>query len=406
MDFVKRNLFLILCGVGAVVGIALGYTGMSAMPKVLAEMESAAGLYKNLEGLQGQPANQKAIEAEEARIRSVEEDRKRVLEKVRQLYRFEPLVPDVFPDGDAEKRLQFRKKYHEEMTRLLETIKAGGPPSAFEIETMKERIEAERIERRDFGGGPPDASAGAPRTAADVVTRFGIAEDAAARAAILKAQSLYCYAVPAADEKPPERYASFELAPGLRDTTTVDAPDLINVWRAQVWYWVQNDVASAIAAVNEETAKSLTGGAWVGNLPIKEIVSVRVSHDYTTAAGLFKVSPPGGFNPDLPSGSSDNVFTGTASNESYEVVQYVVKLVMDQRDIPLLVEKICNNSFHVLVRTAYTNVPLNKNMTGKIYGPEPVVIASLNFEFIMLGEVFRPLMAPSVCDKFNVPCPK
>ena len=39
MDFLKRNMFFILCGVGAVVGIALGVTGLQAMPKVVAKMK-------------------------------------------------------------------------------------------------------------------------------------------------------------------------------------------------------------------------------------------------------------------------------------------------------------------------------------------------------------------------------
>ena len=39
MDFVKRNMFFILCAVGAIAGIALGVTGLQAMPRVVAAMK-------------------------------------------------------------------------------------------------------------------------------------------------------------------------------------------------------------------------------------------------------------------------------------------------------------------------------------------------------------------------------
>ena len=78
---------------------------------------------------------------------------------------------------------------------------------------------------------------------------------------------------------------------------------------------------------------------------------------------------------------------------------------MDQRDIPLLVDRLSNNSFHTLLRVSYQSVPPNRKMEGKIYGAEPVVNVVMDFESIMLGEVFRPLMPTSVCEYYEIPCP-
>ena len=104
MDFLKRHLFLILCGVGAAAGIGLAATGMRAMPKVKTELAAAATVYNNLEGLS--PVNPRSIEAENQRIAAILDDRAKVLDSAKQLYRYEPLVEGVFPNGPPDKRLE------------------------------------------------------------------------------------------------------------------------------------------------------------------------------------------------------------------------------------------------------------------------------------------------------------
>src|SRR3990167_9091945 len=138
MDFVRRNLFLILCGVGATAGIALCVTGLRAMPKVVKEMETAAGVYKALESLQSQSANQRSLDAEKQRIDTILGDRAKLLERAKQLYRYDPLVPDLFPDAAADKRIEFRTKYGEAMKKLLGSLHGGAPPTLADIETMKD----------------------------------------------------------------------------------------------------------------------------------------------------------------------------------------------------------------------------------------------------------------------------
>ena len=84
---------------------------------------------------------------------------------------------------------------------------------------------------------------------------------------------------------------------------------------------------------------------------------------------------------------------------------------MDQRDIPRLINELTADSFHTLLRVAYQAVPVNRDMVGKIYGSEPAVIVVMDFETVMLGEVFRPLMPPVVCEAlaeegYGITCPE
>jgi len=412
VDFVRRNLFMILCGVGTVIGIGLGVTGLRAMPSVLKEMETAAGVHKALESLQ--PVNQRIIEAENQRIEAIQQDHAMVLERARQLYGYEPLVAGFFPKATAEKRIEFRTKYGEAMRKLLDSLHWGGLPTPADIEAMKDKIDNEKASLRQYGGeptAPPGAAAVAgTHTPAEVLTKFGAKNDHAARAAIAAAQKIYCYAVNFFDDKPPEHVASLEFWPKMKDSGTVEAPAAEDVWRAQVAYWIQKDVVEAMVAVNEEAgeaAKQAKDDPWVGNMPIKEVISIRVS-DYVPPKGeLFKVSPAVGYNAAVPQGTAESVFTGTASGDSYEVVQFTVKLIMDQRDIPLLVERLCNRRFHTLLRVSYKSVPVNKSMMGKVYGGEPTVLVVMDFETVMLGSVFRPWMPTEVCDQYDwIKCPE
>jgi hypothetical protein len=298
------------------------------------------------------------------------------------------------------------------MRKLLDSLHWGGPPSAADIEAMKDKIDNEKAAERQFGSEPSAAGGAALAgafTPAEVLTKLGVKHDPPARASIAAAQKIYCYAVNFFEDKPPERVASLEFWLTMKDTGTVEAPEVDDIWRAQVSYWIQKDVVYAIVAVNDEAAeaaKKAKEDQWVGIMPVKEVISIRVS-DYVPPKGdLFAVAQPVGFAAAMPPGTAETAFTGTASGDSYEVVQFTVKLIMDERDIPLLVERLCNNSFRTLLRVSYKSVPVNKTMTGKVYGSEPTVMVVMDFESVLLGEVFRPWMPTEVCDKYEwIKCP-
>jgi len=405
MDFLKRNLFLILCGVGAAGGIALGVTGMQAMPKVQSELSSAANVYKGLESIQ--PVNEKSLDAEQARIDAILADHAKIVERAQKLYDYTPLVDGVFPDGPPEKRVAFRNKYNEEIRKVFASLQSGGPPTPVQIEQFRDRIENEKAAEKSFGADP--AKGGPTRTRADVLTEAGVREDPVARASVANAQSLVCYAVNFFEDKPPERVASLEFIGAMRDTTTVEAPDDESCWRAQLSYWIQKDVVDAINAVNQEAvsaAKAADKHVWVGIMPVKDVISIRLSSYVPPQDALYKSAQPGGYGPGLPPGTAESVFTGTVPTDAYDVIQFTVKLVMDQRDIPLLVERLSNDSPHTLLRVSYEAVPPNKSMTGKVYGSEPAVNVVLDFETVFLGDLFRPLIPESVCERYEIKCPK
>jgi hypothetical protein len=396
-----------------------------------------------LDSIQSAVLNEKAFEAEQNRIDQIKADFSKVLSRARELYGYVPLlaegedqdsfvksclsdpavqrdVPEEDARGDAclkkwqEKvglpestplqRIEFRNKYTEAMDRLYSQLRCGGLPSANEVGAMKTRRENELAEGRPT---PP----GDPRTIAGVLTSTGLYDDPASRAAIAKALSFLCYCVPFNEEKPPDIFPSLSFVAEMKQTGTVTAPEPFDVWRAQVEYWIQKDVVDAIVAVNEaagQAARTAGQDPWVGTMSVKEVTSIRFGTPFYVPpeGGLVMVAKPEDYTAAVPPGTGESVFTGSRSGPQFEVVQFTLKLVMDQRDIPLLVEKMCNNRFHTLVRTAYKVVPPNRELKGKIYGAEPAVRVVLDFETAMLGEVFRPLMPAQVCEFYQIQCPQ
>lgn len=413
MDFLKRHVFSILCIAAALGGIALMFTGARAMPAVLEKMRTVEGIYRNLDNLQAHPVGKDAIEAERKRIKLVNDDLAKVLAKAKDLYGYQPLLEGALPEGDALKRRDFRKIYMREMEKLLASLNFGGTATSADVAAARERIAEEEAERREIGR-PDDLPAalrldGPTHTRAGVITDTGVRQDAMARGSIAAAQRTYGYAVHYRDHKPPDRVSSLDVRTVMRDVDAADAPDGWDVWHAQLGYWIQKDVIKAIVSLNNaaaEEAKQQGQDAWVGIMPVKELISIRLSDGYIPRDGESIVgSKPGGYGEALPPGTPETVFTHSGQHENYEVIQFAVKLIMDERDIPRFIDGMCKESFHTLLRVAYVRVEPNRTMQGKIYGAEPTVNVIFDFETIMLGSVFRCLMPSSVCEDYEIPCP-
>ncbi len=415
MDLLRRHMFFIICGAMAAAGIALGAMGINGMPAVGDEMEKVQGIYGVLTSLKSKAVSLDRINAEARRIELLMEDRSRVAAKSEELYGYEPLVKDLFPAGDSIKQMTFRRRYAKAMEELFSSLKAGSQATRLEIDRWGDEIENEREERREIGldpgvSAPLPPLSGPPYTPAGVLTQVGAREEAAPRAHMAAAQRIFCYAQHFGGQSSARRVESLDYDATMRDTGTADAPLIEDVWSAQVGYWIQKDVVEAIVAINNEAAAAAEKrkeNAWVGIMPVKEVISIRLSDGYVPRDGAeVPGDPAGGYEAAIPPGTPETVLTHSGSNDWYEVMQFSVKLIMDQRDIPRLIDRLCKNSFHTPLRVAYRAVAPNRKMVGKIYGAEPTVNVVIDFETIMLGEVFRRLMPDEVCEYYEIRCPK
>lgn len=184
------------------------------------------------------------------------------------------------------------------------------------------------------------------------------------------------------------------------------SPQIDHMWNAQFTLWVQQDVVDSIARINDTAAEQLKSAgqrAWIGVLPIKELISIRVTDYFPNAipgTGMAVV----GDKPSYPPGKSDTVFTGNGSTDLYELVQFSLKMVVDVRDLPLIIDGICKDKFHTLLDVSYATdreALETLTMQGKIYGSEPTVKVVMDFETIFFGDIYRRMMPDAVLGKIG-----
>lgn len=417
MGFLKRHLFFIICGVAAAGGIALAVTGIGAMPEVLDEMKKAEGLYNELTNLQNKSVSADMIRAERKRIDRVLDDCEEVRKAASDLFSYRLLVEEVLPEGNSDARIEFLEKYQDAMQELMTSLNSGTTPTETEIELVREKIATEqyRAQQRGLDEGAAPVRSSQPtevaNTIAGVLTPAGAKENAAARASIVKALQIRCYALDPAAATKKRKPSSLQYSGAMAAADSMEPPFPDDIWWAQLGYWVQKDVVGAIVSINEAAAaaaKERGEDAWVGNMPVKDIISVRLSDGFVVDDDDYFVgAAAGGYNEAFPAGTKNTVFTQSVSGASYDVLQFTLKLIMDQRDIPLLINELTRDKFHTPLRVAYKSVPPNRKMVGKIYGSEPTVNVVLEFETVLIPAVFRQWIPQEVCELYDyMACPE
>ena len=392
LEYLKRYLFEIVCGTCAAVAIALGVLGMGAMSNVTNEMEGAQKLQTDISRLARgpNPINKKAVDLVQGGIDQIKANYEKVMAFARESNRYEPLTPRAFPTASPPDRVEFRDAYQTEVTSWLDILKAGDVPTADYIAQERDLMEAEKPVDESLGADRDDQGREQPEKDAKLLE-----ETAEVRAAIRNAKSIYCYATPASFQD-----SDVSRADGPMYATR--PPSLVQMWQAQLEVWVQRSVVNAIAAINNAEAERLKEDGtepWVGILPIKEVISIQTTTYYVTDKTQGKSG--GDKERAYPPGSAAAVFTGNTSNELFELMQFSVRLVVDARDIPLIISGLCRGSFHSPLRVEYEAVPPNLTMEGIIYGDEPVVTLTVDFETVFFSDLYLPLMPDKILEELG-----
>ena len=127
MDFLRRHMFVIICALVGVAGIAAGVTGHQSMGKVVTQLDSVTALDRQLESLQSRPVNARQIDAAQERIDMIVADYEKVIDRAKNLYRYQQIVPDALPYGEPQVLINFRRRYHAAMNAMLDDLSWGTP---------------------------------------------------------------------------------------------------------------------------------------------------------------------------------------------------------------------------------------------------------------------------------------
>lgn len=407
MELLRRHLFFIICGLVAIAGIVLGAFGITKMSEVHTGMQEAVTLHDRLRTHMRNPVNKKGIDAEQQRINAITKYHEGVIQLADQYAVHPQLVENFFPRPDPYAKLPFSGEYRKALDALHARLKAGTIPTEHEIEDEAARMREEKTVDTDatFGVDVQEARRSGelltpaeeepePTNPSGLITDEQAGKDAYVRASISKAKRIYCYATLPSD---PEGF-SFHIIDDVYNMTGFPPTDKV-FWDAQLSLWAQQDVTDALARVNEQAAERLKAegrSPWVGNLPVKDLISLRVS-DYVrgeeTQDSPNELVPAHTVAPiRVASAAATPSFTGNVSNDEYELIHFTLEAVVDARDLPLVITEICNNKFTTLFRVQYEVEPPNLRMEGKIYGGEPVVRASMEFETLFFSKLYLPIM--------------
>jgi len=434
MDFIRRYLFELACGLVGVAGIVAGAIAYTGYSDVRAELSDAASLARELEQYRGPGSlcNKQVIDAEQQRNEQVDRQLEQVTEAAKQMNQHEPLRDDVFPEPPALRQdspFLFRTDYRQRFKQLLNMLQADDAPDQAEIQDMQDRINQEqRIPEDQVLGGlgssvgtgarslkPSDyrasGSVGGPWAAgeAEVSIEELARTDAAIRAALVKAARIRIYA----------SLESFDIVSDVY--IQGPQPTSIDMWSAQVKLWVQENVVRGLAEANERAAEQIEadgGRPSVTNLPAKHLLSVAVTDYVEAAAAGATVGGKGGDmrggamsfrggGVDAGKGGGGSMrgssrlgaaasFTQRASNDLYDVVQCQVQMVVDARELLRVINAICRQDFITPIGVSFEAMEPNLTFTDYIYGSAPVVQATVDFECCFFRELYEPLMPEDV----------
>ncbi len=452
MGFIKKNAFLLGCAVVGIVSLGLVIWGMSGMSKVGTEMDKSKRLHGELDRVAKKPSNPQGIEFEKQRILLIREYHGKVMAHFRNRCVRTALVENLLPDpgkGPRGKNLryEFRSQYRQAMKSLLVRLNAGQPPAKEEIDDTADYLRKKAMEEAEFANDDQEASPGAGpgrggRGGKTVGSGFrgsgsqkdtslperkgpgstkaywqALAEraksDPTMLASISKARQIYCYAVVG-------RGGSFELSQ-IYVNTDEAAPSMADIWYAQLWYWIQQDIVEALASVNDRAAAEILdqkakaddaarlGQAkmdepWVGNLPIKDVLSIRVS-DYIVDTGDSRPPTAGRRteSPDRPPEHPDAAYTHLFSDPLFDVINVRVKIAIDVRQLPVILNEFCHDRYYTVLNVSCRAVPPDLSFTGKLYGPQPVVVATLDLQTYLFYKSYVPLMPLAIREQLGIP---
>lgn len=386
IEIIKRFLFEIICGVCAVAGIVMIYMGYSGMSSIEADMQAARNVQTELKTMASSKnlINKDAVDQAQRRIDQVLAADKEIMATVRRINYYKPLTETAFPASSPTDKDVFKRAYQSEVDSWLDALNAGDVPTADDIAQMRDRIDEEKSMREDLG---LEAKVGDD----------DLANQPEVRAAINKAESIFCYATQDSFHQS-DVSSQDQNAPMYADRP----PTLSQMWHAQLEVWIQQLIVDGIATINDSAAGELRGNnetPWVGNLPIKELVSIQATEYYVTDVGVPKNAKAKDRR--VPSGTAESVFTGNKSNELYELVQVTVVLVVDAAKIPGIVSDLCRDRLITPLRVEYEVVESNPRMEGKIFGNDPVVRLTIDFEAQFFSELYLPLMPDKILEKLK-----
>lgn len=402
MAFLKKKWRMIAFGLACLLSIGAAAWAHMSSSSIEEEVKSIDALLRDIKSDRANAVNLEVIEARKKQV--IEENGKlseslgAALSKQRNNSFYEkvdangnrvaplraPLMPNILPkQGSRADAIQFRDLYRAEFKKLAERLHASDKASPDEIGRQEAILTNAKQSKNPFGDNyawGPSHTLTDKKSSKDEVTGSLpelLPQYAEARAAEATAREIWMYLDPAAIGPHP-------LAENK------DVPNDVDIWQAQMSLWIQQDIVTAIARLNEKRAAELTKAGrdrdvWVANLPVKRLQRFSIRD---------RLGRGGGSN----GGYFAQSFTGIKNDQSMFVVPLQLELVVEEASLVDLLDSICRVGFYTPINVQYTTIEPDILQEEYIYGSAPVISVIIDLEGYYFRKVFDPWI-PEVLKK-------
>lgn len=439
VNWMKKNtLIVVFCGIAVAVPLGSYFAAdafssgvrdeASKLSKVYSDLVTAVNAKTNIEfagvepiQLDGPPTNA-TVEQFSQIITGLAADADKVYEKAKARNAssagLTPVVSDerIFPKysrefGSASKvRTQFVDALNERYAQLLNSVRAGGPPTAQEIDERIKTVKARFIQNEARVESADKLTADQQKLLAKELTAARIYECEKVAAGVSFYADIASLGVPKKSD--PAIVGLFQKK------EDADAQDKF-LFELQWQYWIASDVLRALSAVNgvdnsvvrgpvkrlvRLTVQPLDAGkpkpageaAPMGEVPVDGSVpadgSAPAASEVAKADDVTLGAPD--INPTMDAGRDyAKRHTGRVSNGVYDVRTVEVVLVAETAKLPKVFDAIAAQNFMTIVDAKLEPAdPFAAVRMGYIYGAEPVSQITLTIESIWLRDVTAGMM--------------
>lgn len=390
MDFIKKNIVIVVSIAVAVLSIVMMIIGIGRISYAKEELNSSTQYINEINSiLKGVPVKidgrtinliptEDVVKQLEEIANSYKAASLKVLEDIlhhnigydpkRGTTRRDLIIDGVFPKVTSQDRpFLFRGNYRSAMKGLLDLVSAGNAPTEEEIAKYTELV------RQDLGfliSKTADQRGGQEvEYTEDKIKQIAIQKAVLAKASSIK---LYC------------SEDTLDIIKEAYLTTLGQPPTLEDMWWAQLSYWLQKDIFTAIAQTNEG-AKDVTESI------VKRILSLKIMHGYIVEGGFIARDEA-----NLP-----DSFTGLTSNKYFDVTRFSITAIVNQAKLPIFINNmyklghytlyLCNIEAITLFQEGPTETRRARFSEEDLYyyGSEPVVKVTMYWETYLLRDFYH-----------------
>lgn len=427
MEFIRKRMFWVLCGLALLIGITMFVWGSfihSNNNKQCADIASVCNSVPALRS-RGEKLTVNALQRYQENSQAAKTDavdvKQRALASAQRPFLYDDEEKGVFPKVTADKWYhyeEFSKRYRDLIDSFIVKLNAGDRPTKDEEERAIEKLNETNQQPSTTNQYPPRSK---PRrrtgtTAAgrslSAKNQEKIREDLRKRRATeisiyANSQSFCAY-----------DYHYNDVLRTEKDYET----QLLSSWFTQIAAWIQQDVVDAIVKLNHQSET-------VEQAPIKRLIEISFSGDQVSEGSTDSRSGASSYRrrsasmvgrrfansekflpcyvvknkKDFISGHIATPFTNHTSNDMFDVVQFEVGVIIDTRNISdfinaLQSEKVdlltTNSDLNSLGRNQITVLdfqiePLdleNENKAGYYYGTGSLCVLSVAAEYLFFND--------------------